>query len=71
MRVAKAIRDGVRPDGLTMFQANGRAGWQDVFHFHLHLVPRWDGDALVRPWHASDELRDGIPDTAAKIRSHL
>jgi len=71
MRVSTAIREALGPDGLTMFQANRRAGWQDVFHFHLHLVPRWDGDSLVRPWQSSSELREGNSYAAAKIRSRL
>jgi histidine triad (HIT) family protein len=49
MRVARRIREVLEPDGLTLFQANGRAGWQEVFHFHMHVVPRWTGDGLVRP----------------------
>jgi histidine triad (HIT) family protein len=71
MRVSAAIRDGLRPDGLTMFQANRSAGWQVVFHFHLHLLPRWDGDALIKPWTVSDARRKGIPDSATRIRSGL
>lgn len=35
--------------GLTLFRANGVVGWQHVFHFHTHLVPRWRGDRLTRP----------------------
>lgn len=70
-RVARAIRDGLRPDGLTMFQANRPAGWQDVFHFHLHLVPRWHGDDLVKPWTPGDARRSGIVATAARIRAAL
>ena len=69
--VARAVRDGLRPDGLTLFQANRRAGWQDVFHFHLHLVPRWEGDALVKPWTSEDYRRDGIATAAAAIRSSV
>jgi histidine triad (HIT) family protein len=43
---------------MTMFQANREAGWQDIFHFHIHLVPRWNGDPLVSPWrHASGDPR--------------
>lgn len=71
MKISEAIRDGLNPDGLTLFQANRRSGWQDVFHFHLHLVPRWQGDALVKPWLSEDSRRDGIGDAAAKIRSGL
>lgn len=47
------ILDGVfAPDGMTLFQANRPAGWQDVFHLHVHLVPRRDADHLHRPWSA-------------------
>jgi histidine triad (HIT) family protein len=66
---ANAIRAGIAPDGLTLVQANRKAGWQDVFHFHLHLVPRWEGDDLVKPWTPSDTKRPGVADAAAKIRS--
>ena len=48
--VARLLRDQLAPDGLTVFQANERAGWQDVFHLHVHLVPRLHGDALTPPW---------------------
>lgn len=50
VRVARRIDEAFRPDGLTLFQANRPAGWQDVFHLHVHVVPRWEGDGLVRPW---------------------
>jgi histidine triad (HIT) family protein len=63
------IRDALGADGLTLFQANGRAGWQHVFHFHLHLVPRWRGDGLVRPWDPSGVKRSGIADAADRIRA--
>jgi histidine triad (HIT) family protein len=49
-RVAHRLREGLEPEGLTLFQANGSAGWQDVFHVHIHLVPRWAGDRLIKPW---------------------
>ncbi|MET8139678.1 HIT domain-containing protein [Sphaerisporangium sp. NPDC005288] len=51
-RMARRIREVLCPDGLTLFQANRAAGWQDVFHLHVHLVPRSTGDHLARPWRA-------------------
>lgn len=48
--VARMIDHALHPDGLTMFQTNERAGWQSVFHVHLHLVPRWENDHLIAPW---------------------
>jgi histidine triad (HIT) family protein len=47
--VARLIQQTFHPDGLTMLQTNERAGWQSVFHVHLHLIPRWSGDGLVLP----------------------
>ncbi|MEV8477452.1 HIT domain-containing protein [Streptomyces sp. NPDC051173] len=49
-RMAATLDHVFAPDGLTLFQANRPAGWQDVFHLHLHLVPRREGDHLNRPW---------------------
>ena len=52
-RMAAQMRTKLQPDGLTLFQANRPAGWQDVFHLHVHVVPRWTEDDLHRPWVAS------------------
>jgi histidine triad (HIT) family protein len=48
--VARMIDRELHPDGLTMFQTNETAGWQSVFHVHLHIVPRWENDHLTKPW---------------------
>jgi histidine triad (HIT) family protein len=48
--VARILQRALQPEGLTMFQTNEKAGWQSVFHVHLHLVPRWANDKLVQPW---------------------
>ncbi len=52
-RVAKLLEASHQPLGLNLVQSNGRAAWQEVFHFHLHVVPRYDGDGLVRPWRST------------------
>ena len=65
--VAGRLREVLRPDGLTLFQANGRAGWQDVFHFHLHVVPRWSGDALVKPWDLALADPANLDEIAARL----
>jgi histidine triad (HIT) family protein len=66
-RMAARIREVLAPEGLTLFQANRAVGWQDVFHFHLHLVPRWPGDRLTRPWTGAPvELKTLLP-----VRSRL
>lgn len=48
--VAALLDSRLKPDGMTMFQANRAPGWQTVFHMHIHLVPRYAGDRLARAW---------------------
>ncbi|HZS32921.1 MAG TPA: HIT family protein [Methylomirabilota bacterium] len=70
-RVARAIRDALRPDGLNMLQANGAAAFQSVPHFHLHLIPRWTGDGKGFDWPPVAGDRDRIQAAAARIRAAL
>jgi histidine triad (HIT) family protein len=46
-RVAHAIRAVLAPDGIGVFQLNGAAAGQTVFHYHMHLIPRHEGDPLT------------------------
>jgi histidine triad (HIT) family protein len=46
-RVAAAIRRALAPDGLMVFQLNGAAAMQTVFHYHMHLMPRAAGEPLA------------------------
>jgi histidine triad (HIT) family protein len=46
-RVANAIRAALEPDGLMVFQLNGLAAGQSVFHYHMHLLPRRAGEPLA------------------------
>jgi histidine triad (HIT) family protein len=50
LRVARRIQIGLDADGLNLMQATREAGFQDVFHFHVHVIPRYHGDAIVPPW---------------------
>ena len=48
--LAGRARRGLGADGVTIMQSNGAAAWQTVFHYHVHVIPRYDGDPLVLPW---------------------
>ena len=46
-RIAHALQRALAPDGLMVFQLNGAAAMQTVFHYHMHLLPRREGEALA------------------------
>lgn len=49
-KITRGVRDASGCDGLNLVQSNGKAGQQDVFNFHLHIVPRNFGDNIVLDW---------------------
>ena len=69
--LANAIRDALNPDGLNLFQSNEPAAFQTVFHFHLHLIPRWEEDPLRLPWNPSEGDIQEINNIASKIQQAL
>ena len=70
-RVARAIRTAFAPAGLSVYQANGAPAGQTVFHYHVHLVPRHDGDGMAFTWPVKNPPRDQLEANAAKIRAAL
>ena len=50
LRVARAVKQALSPDGLNIIQSNGAAATQTVGHLHVHVVPRWTGDAMAQIW---------------------
>ena len=69
--LANAIQDALNPDGLNLFQSNEPAAFQTVFHFHLHLIPRWEEDPLRLPWTPSEGDIQEIKKIADKIQQAL
>lgn len=70
-KVAKAVNEAVKPDGLNLVQSNARGAAQHVDHFHMHVLPRRFGDGLLLNW----ELKPGdmahIGEIAERIRALL
>ncbi|HEX9747263.1 MAG TPA: HIT family protein [Methylomirabilota bacterium] len=70
-RVALAIRDALKPDGLNMLQANGAAAFQSVLHYHLHLIPRWANDGKGFDWRLVPGNREQIMKAGERLRALL
>lgn len=49
-RIAGRMRARLGADGVNLINSCGSAAWQTVFHFHVHVVPRYVGDPLELPW---------------------
>jgi histidine triad (HIT) family protein len=49
-RLARRISERLRADGVNLVNSCGAAAWQTVFHFHMHVIPRYEGDPLRLPW---------------------
>lgn len=49
-KVAAVLKEGLHADGINLVQNNGEAAGQTVFHFHLHLIPRYAADTVNIKW---------------------
>jgi histidine triad (HIT) family protein len=69
-RLAARAKERLRADGINLLNSCGAAAWQTVFHFHVHVIPRYRDDPLRLPWvpgpgdpaeiaAAAQELADG------------
>lgn len=64
-KVGTVLAKGLKCDGLNVVQNNGEAAGQTVFHFHMHLIPRYEGDQeqvklTWEPGKLTDEVRDEV-----------
>lgn len=69
--IAIAIDRTLNPDGLNLLQCNGPAAAQSVMHFHMHVLPRREGDELKLNWGLEPGDMDAIGALAERIRSNL
>lgn len=66
-RIARAVEQAFRPQGMTLLQANRPAGWQTVPHAHIHVLPRYENDGVGLIWPRKDPGLDVLRDYAKKI----
>ena len=69
--LARAVQSTFAPDGITLFQANGAAGGQTVFHFHLHVLPRFADDGVAVSWPRKEPAVHLLQGYAQQLRAAL
>ena len=68
-RVARRMEEVLEPDGFNVLQATRPAAWQTVFHFHLHVLPRYEDDPLELPWIPRERDEKEIAEVAGQLRT--
>ncbi len=49
-RLTRRVKERLGADGVNLLNSCGEAAWQTVFHFHVHVIPRYTDDPLRLPW---------------------
>jgi histidine triad (HIT) family protein len=68
-RLALTMRERLGCDGVNLLNCCEPAAWQTVFHLHIHVIPRYDGDPLQLPVRPQQAERDTLSAVAAELRS--
>jgi histidine triad (HIT) family protein len=67
-RLSARVRLALEPDGFNILNSCGAAAWQTIFHFHLHVIPRYADDPLKLPWVPGPGEPEEIAAIAERIR---
>lgn len=67
-RLALRARDALGCDGVNLINSSEPAAWQTVFHFHVHVIPRYEGDPLRLPGKPMDVGEGELAEVAAELR---
>ena len=69
--LAAAVQKAVRAEGINVLQNNGACSGQEVFHVHVHLIPRWPEDGLGFRWPAKQADPEVLKEQAEAVRRCL
>jgi histidine triad (HIT) family protein len=67
-RLATRMKERLGAEGVNLLNACGEAAWQSVFHFHIHVIPRWSDDPLRLPGQPLQVDQDELAKVAAELR---
>lgn len=70
-RIGQAMKKGLGCAGFNLVQNNGRAAGQTVFHFHMHIIPRYEDGPEMVAWEPCKPTAEELATTAERIREAL
>ena len=70
-KISRAMRDSLEYDGLNVVQNNGEAAGQTVFHFHMHLIPRYKGDKVNVGWQPGELTQESLTALKEKVTAKM
>jgi histidine triad (HIT) family protein len=68
-RLAGRMREVLKPDGFNLLNSCGSEAWQTIFHFHVHVIPRYEDDPLKLPWVPGPGDENEIAVVAEELRA--
>ena len=70
-KVGAAMKKSLHCDGFNLVQNNGEAAGQTVFHFHMHIIPRYEGGPRMVSWEPGQPTKEELAELAECIRQGL
>ena len=70
-QIALGVKKATNADGISIIQQNGKAAGQDIFHLHVHVVPRFEGQKLQSFSELKEVDRASLDEMAKKIKLDL
>jgi histidine triad (HIT) family protein len=70
-RLAGRAKDALGAEGVNLLNCCGEVAWQTVFHFHMHVIPRYTGDGVRLPWIPTPGDMDDIQAAGRQIKEHV
>lgn len=71
VRISRVVQSVTKCDGINIVQSNGAVAGQEVFHFHLHIKPRFAGDGVVLAWNTETKPESERAEFATALQKEL
>lgn len=71
VKIADAMKSALKPDGINIVQNNGEAAGQTVFHFHVHIIPRYENGPEMVTWEPGKAESGELEKISSMLKAEL